>query len=165
MADHVESLAEVEVDTIHPWVLRGCHPPPRSLTSREHLGALAEAVVVVGVAGAEAGALRCHAALPPGRAAVVLQREPAARPSAATATVTAGCLLPGGSQSPSALLGAGVAGRGMPPAERGLARRDAGRDPAAPAWRGSASLDGLSWGPRGWGSGYAAAEDPPRLLC
>lgn len=73
--------------------------PPGSLTSRQHLGALAEAVVIVGVAGAEAGALQRHAALLPGRAAVVLQREPAARPSTARPpppSVLAGCCRAGG---------------------------------------------------------------------
>ena len=46
------------------------------LTSSEHQRTLAEAVVVVGVPGAEAGAVRCQAALRSGRATVALQQEP-----------------------------------------------------------------------------------------
>lgn len=53
------------------WHPRGC--PPALLTSREHLGALAETIVVVGVTGAEPGALQGQATLVPGCATVVLQ--------------------------------------------------------------------------------------------
>lgn len=57
----------------------GASPRPAP-TSGQHLGALAEAVVVVCVAGAEVGALQDQAALAPRRAAVPTQGKPGGHP-------------------------------------------------------------------------------------
>lgn len=53
------------------------HPAP---TCRQHLGAFAEAVVVVCISGAEVGALEDQAALVPRRPAVPTQRKPGGHP-------------------------------------------------------------------------------------
>lgn len=57
------------------------HP---ALTCRQHLGALAQAVVIVCVAGAEVGALQDEAALAPRGAAVPAQRKSGGHPEVVT---------------------------------------------------------------------------------
>lgn len=116
--------------------------PPAPLTSREHLGTLAEAVVIVGVTGAESSALQCQATLLPSCATVVLQRQPV--PSRNTATVTADCL--GGHRAPSIAQGCH---------ELNTAQRDVDRDPAVPAWP-------PVLGPQEWRLWYAGAERTPK---
>lgn len=60
------------------WV-GGASPRPAP-TCRQHLGAFAEAVVVVCITGAEVGALEDQAALVPRRPAVPTQRKPGGHP-------------------------------------------------------------------------------------
>lgn len=57
----------------------GASPRPAP-TCRQHLGAFAEAVVVVCITGAEVGALEDQAALVPCRPAVPTQRKPGGHP-------------------------------------------------------------------------------------
>lgn len=58
------------------WSQAPLHRGPAAPTSRKHLGALAEAVVVIRVAGAEVGSLEDHPTLLPGGATVALQGDP-----------------------------------------------------------------------------------------
>lgn len=79
LCSHLPCLPVSGVLSSAPAVGEWGSPNP-SPTSGQHLGTLAETVVVVCVAGAEVGALQDQAALAPRRATVPAQRKPGSHP-------------------------------------------------------------------------------------